>query len=282
MSRKVSVVNLGNFVRQEYPLQVSSSGNSPVREGKRAHLNEMFSGNTLAHHLGGQLPYFYRTPSKLQKEFAAEMAKRRNALDLLFDLTVKMPTSSKFQQSHAGEILSALFLEEVCGLRRLMCKLTLTTAENTNVHKMDGFFVDTSTSPFTFFAVEAKSSILPTKKTKVRGHRYGILAQMISSLENYGPLDQRFDFTTVRDNLEEFFNPTEREAIRSELFPPGPKKLVRLGMAVINECSVDAKDDDYILTEAPHVEFTYRAITVADLSNLAQCAYSKILRCQEK
>jgi hypothetical protein len=274
------IVKLPNFIKKDYILKVSSAALTAIREGQRSHLHECINGLSLAHHLAGQLPYFYRDPQKLAKEFAEEMAKRRNALDLLYDLTVKMPTTAKFQQSHCGEILSALFLEEVLDLRRLMCKLTLTTAENTNVHKMDGFFVDTSTDPMTFYAVEAKSSILPTKDTKARGHRYGILGQLISSLEKYGAVDERFDFTTVRDNLETSFSATEQEAIKSELFPPGPKNLVRLGMAVINECTVDIKDDDYVLTQDCAVDFTFRAITVANLAGLSEAAYNNVFKLQ--
>jgi hypothetical protein len=272
------MMKLDQYVVKEYDLTVSSTTLTVVRTGRRSHLKDVSSGHPLAHHLAGQLPYFYREPEKLAQEFAVEMAKRRNALDLLYDLTVKMPTTPKFQQSHCGEILSALFLEEVLGLRRLMCKLTLTTAENTNVHKMDGFFVDTTKEPFTFYAVEAKSSILPTPKTPAKGHRYGILRQLIGSLENYGAVDERFDFTTVRDNLEASFSEAEAKTIKSALFPPGPVNLVRLGMAVINESTVDSKDDDFILTEGCPVPFSFRAVTVADLSGLAQTAYDKVLK----
>jgi hypothetical protein len=269
-------MTLSTYVVSEYALTASDTTVTVVREGRRAHLTERSADKLLCHHLAGQLPYFYREPTKLAAEFATQMADRRNALDLLYDLAVKMPTTPKFQQSHCGEILSALFLEEIFGLRRLMCKLTLTTAENTNVHKMDGFFVDTKTEPFTFYAVEAKSSILPTPATPAKGHRYGILSQMIKSLANYGAVDERFDFTTVRDNLEASFNDAEAKAIRSALFPPGPKNLVRLGMAVINESTVDQKDDDFILTEKCTVPFNFRAITVSDLSGLARLAYDKI------
>lgn len=271
-------MTLNEYVVNEYALTASDTTLTVVREGRRYHLKDGSDDLPLSHHLAGQLPYFYREPAKLAAEFAVEMAGRRNALDLLYDLTVRMPTTPKFQQSHCGEILSALLLEEVLGLRRLMCKLTLTTAENTNVHKMDGFFVDTTTEPFTFYAVEAKSSILPTPKTPAKGHRHGILNQMIKSLANYGAVDERFDFTTVRDNLEASFKDAEAKAIRSALFPPGPKKLVRMGMAVINERTVDLKDDDFILTEACPVPFNFRAVTVADLSGLAQTAYDKVFK----
>jgi hypothetical protein len=271
------MTRLHQYVAKHYEFNVSGSSLTVVRQGHRAHLRDSSGDPTLSHHIAGQLPYFYREPGKLSKEFAEEMANRRNALDLLYDLTVKMPTTPKFQQSHCGEILSALFLEEVLGLRRLMCKLTLTTSENTNVHKMDGFFVDTRTQPFTFYAVEAKSSILPTPKTTAKGHRYGILKQMIESLETYGAVDERFDFTTVRDNLEASFDSTEAAAIRAALFPPGPENMVRLGIAVINESTVDTKDDDFILTAACPVPFDFKAVTVTDLSGLAAAAYGKIL-----
>src|SRR5579862_8301715 len=129
------MTKLPHYVAKHYEFKVSATTLTVVREGRRAHLHDGSGERTLSHHIAGQLPYFYREPAKLANEFAAEMAKRRNALDLLYDLSVKMPTTPKFQQSHCGEVLSALFLEEMLGLKRLMCKLTLTTAENTNVHK---------------------------------------------------------------------------------------------------------------------------------------------------
>jgi Cap4 SAVED domain len=276
------MMKLDEYVVKEYALTVSSTGLTAAREGRRAHLKNDSGDRPLSHHLAGQLPYFYREPEKLAKEFAEEMAARRNALDLLYDLTVKMPTTPKFQQSHCGEILSALFLEEVLGLRRLMCKLTLTTSENTNVHKMDGFFVDTSSEPFTFDAVEAKSSILPTERTPATGHRHGILRQLIDSLENYGAVDERFDFTTVRDNLEAAFTAAEAKTIRSALFPPGPQNLLRLGMAVINDCTVDSKDDDFILTEGCPLPFNFQAVTVTNLADLAQTAYDAVFKLKGK
>lgn len=267
--------NLNDFILETKSLRVSSETLAAVRNGQRTRLAESIATGTLPHHIAGQLPYFYRTPANLEREFAEELGNRRNALDILYDLTIKMPTTPKFQQSHFGEILAALFLEQIMGLRRLMCKLTLTSSENTNVHKMDGFFVDLSTSPYTFVAVEAKSSILPTELTSVRAHKHGILKHMIESLNTYGSVDERFDFTVIRDNLEHF-SPEESRRIKAQLFPPGPENMLRLGMAVINECTVRVDDDDYILTEPCDLDFNFRAITVTNLAALAQTSYSKI------
>ncbi len=265
---------LPHFIRQEHILTLTASAITAVRSGHRTLLDESKNGSTLAYHVGGQLPYFYRAPEKI----AVDFSERRNALDMLYDMTVKMPTTPKFQQSHCGEVMAALFLEEVLNLRRLFCKLTLTTAENTNVHKMDGFFVDTSTQPFTFFAVEAKSSILPTEATPRKHHRHGILKDMVKSLNEYGPVDERFDFTTIRDNLESTFSAEDAKRIRMELVPPGPQCLVRLGIAVINESTIATEDDNYILTEPCQSAFHFRAITVSDLSSLAASAYAAALK----
>lgn len=261
--------DLNNLVREEYVLKASDPKLPVVREGRRTLLDESNGDWSVAHHVAGQLPYFYREPKSIARDFQ----ERRNALDMIRDMVVKLPTTPKFQQSHFGEVLSSIFLEDVLGLRRLFCKLTMTTSENTNVHKMDGFFVDTSTSPFTFFAVEAKSSVLPTVRTKRRSHRSGILKEMTASLENYGPVDERFDFTTIRDNLEHGFSGDEASEIRDELVPPGPHTLRRIGFAVINECTINQDDDDYILTQACPTPFEFRGLTVTDLAELAAAAY---------
>lgn len=260
------------YLTSEISITASSEKAAIVRTGWRSVFNSAAGENDLTHFVAGQLPYYYREPEKI----AADFARRHNALDLITDLAIKAPTTSKFQQSHCGEIFCALYVEKVLGFRRLYSKLTLTTAEDTNVHKMDAFFVDTSTSPFTYLEVEAKSSILPTEKSPFKGHRHGILSKMIESFEAYDPSDERFDFTAIRDNLERSnFTPKEAEQICNDLVPPGPQKLVRMGMATINEATICSEDDDFILTAPCKKSFNYRALIVADLARLASEAYGK-------
>ena len=268
-----TAMGVKDFLIDEVEITISDSTAVVVRQGWRSLLECTTSDRDLAYYLAGQIPYFYRSPEKIAEEFR----ERSNALDLVVDLATKAPTSPKFQQSHCGEILAALYLEEVLGFRRLYSKLTLTTSENTNVHKMDGFFVDTRQSPYMYIAVEAKSSIMPTGKSSFSGHRYGVLKQMVESLEKYGSIDRRFDLTVIRDNLERFvFTTEEKSQIRSDLFPPGPRSLINIGMATINESTISEKDDIYILCKPCTTSFNYRAVVVANLSEIVKKSYGLV------
>ena len=117
---------------------------------------------------------------------------------MTLSLFSQAPTIPKFQNSHSGEILSSVYLEKVLGYRRLYSKLTMTTAENTNVHKMDGFFVKTDKDPYHYLFVEGKTSVHPTGSSTFKGHRYGLLKQMVRSIGKYVPGDERFDFTRIQ------------------------------------------------------------------------------------
>jgi hypothetical protein len=137
------------------------------------------------------------------------------------------------------EILAAHFIESRLGLRRLYSKLTLLSSQNTNAHKMDGLFVDTKSSPFTYLFVEAKSSILPTDSTPRKSRRSGILADMIRSLELYAQDDPRFELSRIRDNLEKEFSSQEQKIIRADLIPPWPDILRYLGVSITNKSTVN-------------------------------------------
>lgn len=266
-------MSIKDFLIDEVEITISESTATVVRQGWRSLLECTPSDRDLAYYLAGQIPYFYRPPDKIADEFR----ERSNALDLVVDLATKAPTSRKFQQSHCGEILAALYIEDILGFRRLYSKLTLTTSENTNVHKMDGFFVDIRQSPYIYIAVEAKSSIMPTGTSNFSGHRYGILKQMIESVENHSSINKRFDLTLIRDNLERFaFSIEEQIQIRKDLFPPGPHNLINIGMATINKSTISEKDDIYILCEPCTTCFNYRAIVVADLSELTKTSYGLV------
>ncbi len=260
------------YITEEAEIKLSDNCAKIVRKGWRVVLSCAKGDYDIAYFIGGQIPYYYREPSKIARDFVG----RRNAIEMVKDLATKAPTTPQFQQSHCGEILAALYLEYGLGFRRLYSKLTLTTAEDTNVHKMDGFFVNVDTKPFTYVAVEAKTSILPTEKTPFKGHRHGILRQIIDSLEKYDSQDERFDFTTIRDNLEaDYFSREDAEQIRNDLVPPGPTKLVQLGMATINEKTVCVQDDEFILTEPCQRPFDYKVLVVSDLALLARESYAK-------
>jgi hypothetical protein len=260
---------LSAFIASEIVLSVSSGKLVPVRAGNRAVLHDEHNGYKLGKHVSGQLPYHYRSTKGIVDDFTSE----NSALEAVLDLAATAPTSTKFRNSHCGEILAAHFVESQLNYRRLYSKLTLTTSQNTNVHKMDGLFVKTNQTPFEYLFVEAKTSILPTRKSPTRKHKSGILSQMLTSLNAYATDDPRFEFSRIRDNLTVNFSDTDQKQIRSDLTPPGPSNLKVLGVSVTNASTVNPDDDDFILTASCAAPFEYYALVVSDLASLAAESY---------
>jgi DNA-binding transcriptional MocR family regulator len=257
------------FVASEILLSVSDGKLASVRAGTRAVLHDEHKGYKLGKHISGQLPYHYRPVNGIVADFASE----NSALEAVLDLAATAPTSPAFRNSHCGEILAAHFIESQLGYKRLYSKLTLTTSQNTNVHKMDGLFVKAGQQPFQYLFAEAKTSILPTTKTPTKKHKSGILNQMIGSLNAYSLDDPRFEFARIRDNLAKSFSDIDQKQIRSDLTPPGPENLKLLGVSVTNASTVNADDDDFILTAACSTPFDYYALVVTDLAALAAESY---------
>ncbi|WP_441228858.1 Hachiman antiphage defense system protein HamA [Tardiphaga sp. 20_F10_N6_6] len=260
---------LSNYVATEAILTVADSKIVAVRGGSRAILKDEHEGYRLGKHISGKLPYHYRPMEGIVADFASG----NSALEAVVDLAANAPTSEKFRNSHCGEILAAEFIESHLGYRRLYSKLTLTTSQNTNVHKMDGLFVKLTQSPVEFLFVEAKSSVLPTPLTKQKKHKSGILKQMVDSLDACSTDDPRFEFARIRDNLDKHFSPDDQAKIRSELTPPGPANLKFMGVSITNASTVNTGDDDFILSAPCVAPFSYYALVVTDLSELAAHAY---------
>lgn len=271
------MAKLKHYVTQELVLASSTAGVTVVRDGYRAVLADDYKGYSLGRYLTGQLPKHYRTLDGIASDFESG----NSCLEAVLGIIACMPTVASFQNSHCGEIAAAQFVEEVLGYRRLYSKLTMTTSENTNAHKMDGLFVKTSCDPYEYLFVEAKSSILPTETTKTKTHKSGILTSMLNSLHTYEHDDPRFEFTRIRDNLESSFNETEAKKIRSDLTPPGPENLKFLGVSVTNACTVNINDDDFILSKECNTDFNYYALVVTDLAELAKDAYGRWKKMKE-
>jgi hypothetical protein len=264
MSDRLSV-----FVASEIALTVSNAKLRAVRGGTRAVLHDQHNGYKLGKHIAGQLPYHYRSIKGIVDDFVSE----NSALEAVLDLAANAPTSPTFRNSHCGEILASHFVESKLNYKRLYSKLTLTTSQNTNVHKMDGLFVKTSPTPYEYLFVEAKTSILPTKLTPKKKHKSGILSQMIKSLNAYAADDPRFEFIRIRDNLAANFSQAHQLQIKSDLTPPGPPNLKLLGISVTNASTVNSDDDDFILSTSCGAPFEYYALVVTDLATLATDSY---------
>ncbi|MDV3099809.1 Hachiman antiphage defense system protein HamA [Burkholderia cenocepacia] len=261
---------LKNYVVNEFVLAPTATGVTAIREGRRTVFAEEHKNYPFSKYLAGQFPKHYRALDDIASDFASG----NSSLEAVLGMIACMPNTPSFQNSHCGEITAAQFVEEILGYRRLYSKLTMTTSENTNAHKMDGLFVDTRCVPYEYLFVEAKSSILPTETTKTKTHRSGILKSMVKSLHTYDD-DPRFEFARIRDNLEASFQDKERKKIKADLTPPGPENLKFLGISVTNLSTVNAEDDDFILSQASDNNFNYYALVVTDLAKLAEDAYGR-------
>ncbi|MDR6392610.1 Hachiman antiphage defense system protein HamA [Paraburkholderia phenoliruptrix] len=262
---------LKRYVAQEMILATKGDGVTAIRDGYRTVLADDFKDYSLGRYLTGQITQHYRTLDGIASDFKSG----NSHLEALLGMIAPIPTVASFQNSHCGEIAAAQFVEDVLGYRRLYSKLTLITSENTNAHKMDGLFVKTDCAPYEYLFVEAKSSILPTEATKSKTHRSGILTQMVNSLHKYHDEDPRFEFSRIRDNLQSSFDGNEAEVINADLTPPGPDNLKFIGVSVTNASTVNAGDDDFILSKHCNTNFNYYALVVTDLAELAKDAYGR-------
>ena len=260
---------LQKFYASESVVSVSDTSVVSIRSGFRTVLADSAGTISLHKYLSGQLPYFYRKMESIVEDFESE----HNALELMLDLMGTAPATQSFRNSHGAEILAAHHIQEKLKYRRLYSKLTMTTSQDTNAHKMDALFVDTSKHPYEYIFVEAKSSILPTALTKTKSHRSGILNHMISSLTAYKLEEPRMELIRIRENLQFGFADDERKQILNDLRAPGPE-LRYIGISVTNSNTINEKDDDFILSIPCGVEFDYHALVVTDLESLAKDAYS--------
>ena len=227
--------------------------------------DENGDGDKLSQYVAGRIPYFYRDPAKIAQDFFEQL----NAINAIADLCRKLPTEEHFRCSHFGEILSSLYIQEVLEYKILLRKLTQLTAENTNVHKMDVMCVDTKSNPYKYMWFEVKTC----RRHNTVYHRNGIYKQMKDSLEKYKNGDKRFDFVQIKDNISSSdFTSEEMRKVRKDLDPPGPK-LTYHGMAVINISTVDAKDEEYLLSQSSAIDYDVRILTLLDLKAVSEEAY---------
>ncbi|MER2252938.1 Hachiman antiphage defense system protein HamA [Methylorubrum podarium] len=260
---------LSRFFASEIALKISGQNLTAVRTGFRTVLHDTYNGYKIEKHLSGSLPYHYRKLDSVIEDFEAQ----HNALELMVDLMATAPTVESFRNSHGSEILACCYLEEKLDIRRLYSKLSMTTSENTNAHKMDGLFVNVSSEPYEYIFVEAKSSILPTEKTKTKSHRSGLLQQMLTSLDGYEAEEPRMELVRIRENLDKNFQEAVRTKIKADLRPPGPK-LKYLGISITNSSTINSEDDDFILSSPCKISFDYYGLVVTDVARITSSAYA--------
>ena len=214
--------------------------------------------------MADRAPLFYRSPDQI-----VDMLYAGYFRTAFREAVLQLPTSTHFRNSHFGEILSAVFAEEVVGWQLIYSKLKLLTAENANTFKMDLVFFDPKQNPPVFILGEVKSSM---KSTVPAGHDKSCFPSLFVSLRNYSDADLTYDLTAARDNIDAL-PPSERTAVRDALLPYADRTILYAGFSVIDTTTNSDSETSMLATRRSTKTFDIDMLCVDDLAAVSQSTY---------
>jgi hypothetical protein len=209
--------------------------------------------------MADRVPYFYKDPHDI-----AEAFKQGYFLTAIHQVLLRLPTADDFRKSHFGEILAAVYAEEVLGLRLLYSKLSLLTSENANAYKMDLLFYRPGRLPAEFVFAEVKSSMkcdLPAE------HHKSCFPDLFRSLNAYRSADLEFDLAVIVERLVRINEP-DRSAIQDALLPHRRRLLSFAGFCVIDSSTRDVDEAVVLATRRSDREFDVDLLCVAELPDV--------------
>jgi hypothetical protein len=186
------------------------------------------NGTNLASYVADKAPLFYRDHAKISDTLGSGFF-----ISAIKETLIRLPTSKSFQESHFGEIVTAIFAEEVIGLKKLYSKLSLLTSENSNAYKMDLVLYKIDNNSVEFVFGEVKSSPKVASNGCPVGHDKSCYADIFNSLNGYSDEDLQFDLSAVRDQLDKLPE-GDRVLIRKALMPYANPKITYAGFAIID------------------------------------------------
>lgn len=227
-----------------------------VRSVKEQHLEE---------YLADRAPLFYRSPDKI-----VETLDQGYFLTAFREAVRRLPTSDHFRESHFGEILSAIFAQEVLGWRLIYSKLRLATAENSNPYKMDLLFFDPSQAVPTIILGEVKSSM---KATIPARHDQSCFPSLFDSLREYSAEDLEYDLTAARDNIEQLGR-EERKVVLTALLPYAKREILYAGFSVIDTATRRDSETSMLATRKSSKTFDVDLVCVDELADVSESTYA--------
>ncbi|MFN8007524.1 MAG: Hachiman antiphage defense system protein HamA [Terriglobia bacterium] len=233
-------------------------------------------GNELAVYLADRMPFFYREPSKIIEALSSQYF-----VSTVKETLARLPDSATFQESHFAEISSAIFCEEVLGLKRLYSKLSLLTAENTNPHKMDILFCNPCVDPVEFILCEVKSSMKCAAEGLPPGHDKSCFADLFRSFNKYQEKDLEFDLAAAKDRIE-VLPTSQRNKILSSLEPYAERSLKYAGFIVIDSGTKDDSEINILGTRKNDKKFDVDLVSVESLRNVAERSYQILKEIRDK
>ena len=248
------------------------SARAVIHEGEEAkrlvylsRLARIVDDRRLEDYMADRAPLFYRSFDQI-----ASMLQEGYFLTAFHDALLQLPTSTHFRDSHFGEILSAIFAEEVIGWRLLYSKLKLLTAENSNPHKIDLMFFDPNQTLPTFILGEVKSSM---KSEVPANHHRSCYPSLFDSLRDYSNNDLLYDLTAARDNIEALPE-NERHTIREALLPYADRDILYAGFSVIDTKTKCDSETSLLATRHSTKEFDIDLVCVDDISGVSESTFT--------
>lgn len=228
------------------------------------------NGTRLAEYIADKAPLFYRKISDVYKSLGDGFF-----VSTMKETLAKLPSSDSFRSSHFGEIATAIFAEEVMGLRKLYSKLSLLTAENSNAYKMDLVLYNPNSDPVEFIFGEVKSSPKTKDDGFPVGHDKSCFADIFNSLNAYQSKDLQFDLTAAKDHINNLPD-QEKERIRLALRPYSNPKIRYAGFAVIDSSTRHDDELSVLLTRKNLKYFDVDVICVENYPSVAHSVYKKL------
>lgn len=243
----------------------------PVRLVHRSEIARTGDSYSLDQYVADRAPLFYRSIESIVADLRAGYFK--TAVD---STLARLPTSTSFVESHFGEVVAAIFAEDVLGLRRIYSKLTLLTSENSNPYKMDLLLFDPSTEPVTLIFGEVKSS---PKDYAHHGdtprHDTSCFPDLFSSMRKYSESDVAYDLTAARDNLYQL-PAAEQERVRAALLPYSGAPIRYIGFALIDWSTFNSSEAQLLRTRRSSTEFSVDLVCLESYAEVAHSAYDSI------
>jgi hypothetical protein len=251
-------------------VQLTFSGKTLVRAVHQAELVRASKSSTLEAYMADRLPYYYKDPSAIAESFGEGYF-----ITAVKDALRRLPTAESFRESHFGEILSAIYAQEVLGLRLLYSKLTLLTAENANAFKMDVVMYRPNTDPVEFVLAEVKSSMKTAAEGLPAGHDKVCFSNLFDSFNKYKEADLKFDLALIKEKMANLPG-EDRERIAKALLPHQERLVQYAGFCVIDASTQDEAESALLGTRKNAKEFDVDVLCVAELPAVVTATYGEL------
>jgi hypothetical protein len=251
-------------------LEMSFDGKACVRVVHRAEVVREGSISSLEDYMADRAPYYYKDPGQV-----AELFKGPYFLSAIRKVLLKLPKAASFRESHFGEIMAAVYGEEILGLRLLYSKLAGLTSENANAYKMDLLFYRPAADPAEFIFAEVKSSMKTAEEGLPAKHDKSCFPNLFNSFNHYDRGDLEFDLAAIEERLDDIPQP-DRDVIRRSLLPHQSPEVRFAGFCVIDGSTHDDDESSLLATRKNERVFDVDLLCVAELPAVVDATFQRL------